>query len=67
MEIPKGALRQPARVEIGQEECGLKEDEAGDPDRCRSAECRQQLFGGDGFDKEEQEGGEKDSAAKKNS
>src|ERR1035441_5907563 len=52
------------RIEIGDEERSLKEDETGDPDGSGSAQVGQQLFGRHGLDEEEQKRGQKNSAAK---
>jgi hypothetical protein len=52
------------RVEVGNEQRSLEEDKAGDPDSRGSAERGKKLLGGDGFNKEEKEGGKKDSGGK---
>ena len=62
MHGPLGAAGQPAGIEIAEQQLGLEEDQAGDPDGGRSAEDGKQLAGGDGLDEEEQEGAEKDCA-----
>ena len=63
MQNPAGAPREPVRVEVGGQQGGLKEDQAGDPDGGRSAEDGQELLGGDGLDQEEEERSEKDGDA----
>ena len=60
MEDEVRSLGEPMGVEIGEEESGLEEDEAGDPDGGGATESGEQLFGGHGFDEEEEECGEKD-------
>ena len=54
-------------IEVRDEQGGLEEDQAGDPDRGRSAQDGEQLLGGDGLDEEEQEGGEKDCGTEEQS
>jgi len=67
MNNPVRTLCEPMGIEISDKQRSLKKNETGDPDRSRSAKYRQELLGGDGLDKEEQKGGEKDCASKKGS
>ena len=65
MQMPMRMARKPVRVKIGSKQRGLKKDEAGDPDRGRSAKKREQLLGRDGLDEKQQERGEEDCGAEK--
>lgn len=49
----------PVRVEVAEQEGGLEEDQAGEPDGGGAAEDREDLPGAKGFDEEEEEGREK--------
>jgi len=59
MQIPPRTLSQPMRVEVCDQECSLEKDQAGNPDRSRSAKYRQELFRRDRLDEKEQEGPKK--------
>jgi hypothetical protein len=52
-------------VEISEEQGGLEEDEAGDPDGGGAAEGGEQAFGGHGLDGEEQKGAEENGCSVK--
>lgn len=47
-------------VGVARKQRCLEKDEAGDPDRCRTTEGREELFRGNWLDEEEEEGGEED-------
>jgi hypothetical protein len=54
------AARERVGVEVAEEERGLEEDEAGEPDGGGASQDGQELLGGDGFDEEEEQGREED-------
>ena len=51
---------EPMGVEVSGEEGELEEDQAGEPDGRGASEDGEELFGGHGFDEEEEEGREED-------
>jgi hypothetical protein len=53
----------PMRVEIAEQKCDLKEDQAGEPDRGGAAEGRKELLGGHRLHQEEKECAEEDGDA----
>src|SRR5271156_3630758 len=55
--------RQPMRVEVAEEQCDLKEDQAGQPDSGGSAQDWEKLFGGHRLRQEEQESAAEDCDA----
>ena len=67
METPEGALGQPMRIEIGEQQCGLEEHQAGDPYRGRAAKGGQKLPGGDGLNEKEKERAKKDGGGEEDS
>jgi len=67
MQDPMRPARQPMGIEIGGQQCSLKEDKTGNPDCGRTAEGGQELLGGDGLHKEKQKRRKKNSAAEENS
>ena len=50
------------RGQVSEQQCGLKEDEAGDPDGSLASEDGEELASGDRFHEEDQERGEEDQA-----
>jgi hypothetical protein len=52
-------------IQVGKEQRGLKEDEAGNPDGSGATEDRHELLGGNGLDEKEKESTQKYSAWKK--
>ena len=47
-------------VEVAEEQGGLEEDQAGEPDGGGASERGEELLGGDGLNEEQEQGGEKD-------
>ena len=57
------AVSEPVGVEVAEQERGLEEDEAGEPDGGGASEDGEELLGGEGLDEEEEEGREKGGGA----
>src|SRR5438874_4224551 len=58
---PSWKRSEPMRVEITEQQAGLEEDEAGGPDRGRSAEPGKNLLRKNGLNQEQQERAQKNS------
>ena len=67
MQNPMRTLREPMGVEIGDQQSGLEEDEAGDPDRGRAAEAGSSCLAAMGSTRKRRNEARKTAAAKERS